>query len=331
MHKKWIIFVGAFILLISLSAYPAYKFLFKDYYQTTDHKTAVTVVIEPRQSARQIGKLLEKEHVIDSAFTFYLNAVLRRQANLLKAGEYEFPASRSIVSVMSKLAQGKVVQHKITIPEGLTTQEVRALLLKEEKLKGDIPDNQDEGSLLPETYYFTRGELRAVVLKRMQKALQDALNYHWTRHQHETTLKSPQEALTLASIVEKETRRGSERSHIAGVYLNRLKQRMPLQACPTVIYGIFKQTGKIVDQLTNDDLAIQSPFNTYIHVGLPPSPICNPGLAAIEATLNPMVTADLYFVADGTGGHTFSETFKEHQEHHSRLRKIRLEMKQKNE
>jgi UPF0755 protein len=329
--QKWIIFSASVLFLLGLGGYSTYKFLYKDYYVATTHEQSVIVMIQPGQSARQIGKLLKDAHAIDSAFTFYLNAVLRRKASQMKAGEYEFPASRSLVSIMNQLTQGKVIQHKITIPEGLTINEVKILLLKEDKLKGDLTNDLIEGSLLPETYYFTRGESREAVLKRMQKALQDTLQYHWTRHQHETTLGSPQEALILASIVEKETRQPSERPHIAGVYLNRIKQRMPLQACPTVIYGIFMQTGKMVDHLTNENLTVNSPFNTYINIGLPPGPICNPGQAAIEATLNPMITSDLYFVANGTGSHVFSETFKEHVENHVKLRKIRKEQEQKQE
>lgn len=326
--NKWIIFSGVLFFLIILTGYLSYNVLFKNYNHTVRQQNAVTIIIHPGQSARQIGALLEKEQVIDSAFTFFVNAILRRQVSQFKAGEYEFAPTRSIATVTRQLIQGKVVQHKITIPEGLTTKDVRNLLLKEEKLKGDLSTALEEGSFLPETYYFTRGESRENIAKRMQKALKDTLDFYWSKHHHETILSTPQEALILASIVEKETSQPSERPHVAGVFLNRLKQRMLLQACPTVIYGIEQLTGKSFDRLlTNEDLAINTPFNTYINIGLPPQPICNPGKASIEATLNPMVTKDLYFVADGQGGHVFAETFKEHQDNHAKLRKIQKEMK----
>jgi UPF0755 protein len=327
--QKWIIFSGVTFSLISLTGYLSYKLLLKDYNHTAHHQNSVTMIINPGQSARQISELLENAKVIDSAFTFFVNVVLRRQITQLKAGEYEFPSTRSIATVTRQLIQGKVVQHKITIPEGLTTSEVRDLLLKEEKLQGNLSVGLEEGCLLPETYYFTRGESRERILKRMQKALKDTLAQYWSKHHHETTLSTPEEALILASIVEKETSRPSERPHIAGVFLNRLKQRMPLQADPTVNYGIWQLTGKHPDRgLTKEELAINTPFNTYINIGLPPHPICNPGPTAIEATLNPMVTKDMYFVADGFGGHVFAETLKEHQDNHARWRKLRQERKQ---
>lgn len=331
MHRqRWIFISSVIFSLISLTGYLSYCFLYKNYKQTVHQQDTITIIIHPGQSARQIGALLEETKVVDSGFTFFVNAILRRQASQLKAGEYEFPASRNIASVTKQIIQGKVVQHKITIPEGLTTKEIRTLLLKEDKLKGDLSDSIEEGSLLPETYHFTRGESRSQVLNRMQKALKEALEYHWSRRHHETALSSPQEVLILASIVEKETAKPSERSHVAGVFLNRLKQRMPLQADPTVIYGLEKLIGKPLDgALRTEHLAINTPFNTYMHSGLPPHPICHPGQACIEAVLNPLVTEDLYFVADGTGGHVFAATLKEHQQNHARWRQIRQEI-QKN-
>jgi peptidoglycan lytic transglycosylase G len=327
--QKWLIFWGAFFFLLSLGSFLAYEVLIKDYSQSLTDLPPVTVVINPGQSARDIGKLLEKEQIIDSAFTFYINALLRQQASHLKAGEYKFSVPRSIESVITQLVQGKVLYHKITIPEGLTIKEVKTLLLKEDKLEGSLANTLTEGSLLPETYYFTRGERRDVVLKRMQKALEHTLQYYWLKRQHETILKSPHEVLILASIVEKETSKPSERPHIAAVFLNRLKQKMPLQADPTVIYGIEQLSAHPFERpLTSADLAFNTPYNTYLNTGLPPQPICNPGQASIEAALNPMITQDLYFVADGQGGHVFSETLKDHQTNHARWRKIKQERKE---
>jgi UPF0755 protein len=234
----------------------------------------------------------------------------------LKAGEYEFEAGLNAQQMLAKIRSGKVVVHKITIPEGLTTSQIRALLLKEPALSGEVDEAIAEGSLLPETYQFTRGDSRTSLIQRMREAQRAVLEEAWDDRAPDFPLASAYEALILASIVEKETRLPAERTVIAGVYLNRLRIGMPLQADPTVAYGVVitEKNGASTEpqNLTRADLARDTPFNTYLHTGLPPTPIACPGAAAIRATLHPEATDAIYFVATGSGGHAFARTLAEH-------------------
>ena len=301
-----------------------YKIFVQDYEQEQTYPSSVTVIIPPNTSAKAIGILLEKQGVIPSQKLFYWSLRLRGLGGQLRSGEYHFPEARSLNSIVEKLRQGDVVYHRLTLAEGLTSRDIKLLLQAESKLQGEILDTILEGTLLPETYTYFRGESRQNIISQMKKAMDKTLSELWERYQCATLLKSKEEVLILASIVEKETALEKERPHIAAVFLNRLKKGMALQTDPTVIYAF-----EIIEQkpfertLTRDDLKVPSPYNTYLIQELPPGPICHPGKASLEAVLNPLITDDLFFVADGTGGHVFSKTYKEHAQNHNQWRKIK--------
>jgi UPF0755 protein len=220
------------------------------------------------------------------------------------------------------LSEGKVVQHAITIPEGLTSEQIVQRLLDMDFLAGNIKSIPREGSLLPETYRFPRSTPREQVLQRMQREQRDLVQKAWAGRAPDLPLKSAEDLVTLASIVEKETGRPEERSRVASVFVNRLKQRMRLQSDPTIIYGLVGGKGSLGRPISRSDITQPTPYNTYTIDGLPPGPIANPGRASLEAAANPARTKDLYFVADGTGGHAFSETLDQHQKNVARLRAI---------
>jgi UPF0755 protein len=250
--------------------------------------------------------------VIRDPLLFKALAVLSGDARKFKAGEYDFSAAISPRLIMNMIAEGRVVVHKITIAEGLTAEQVLTLLNGDTTLEGAILGNIDEGSLLPQTYHFVYGDQRQDLIVRMQAGMKTTLNELWEKRKKDLPFQTPQQALTLASIVEKETGVTEERPRVAAVFINRLHKRMKLQTDPTVVYGIEKEHGPLGRPLFSSDLKYPSPYNTYLIDGLPPGPIANPGRAAIEAVLNPPDTNELYFVATGTGGHNFSATFEGH-------------------
>jgi UPF0755 protein len=259
--------------------------------------------------------------VLPAPWAIAVPVLFSKQYRNFKAGEYAFTASMTPEQVLSQIARGDVVVHKITIPEGFTSAQVAASLLAESLLSGDLPPAMIEGRLFPNTYHFQRGETRAAVVARMTQAMDEALARLWPARSADLPITTQQEALTLASIVEKETSLAAERTMVAGVYINRLRKGMKLQADPTVVYGI--DTKGVMDRpLTLADLNRDTPYNTYTRLGLPPSPICNPGAASIEAVLHPAVTDALYFVATGTGGHNFAATNAEHQKNVAAYRKV---------
>ena len=224
--------------------------------------------------------------------------------------------------VVETMVEGKVVQHLITIPEGLTSEQIAARLLDSQILTGTIKDTPREGSMLPNSYAFRRGDTREQAIQRMQQAQQQVLKEAWERRSRDLPLRTPEQLIILASIIEKETSRPEERTRIAAVFANRLKQKMRLQTDPTVIYGLAPGKGTLGRPLSRADLERPTPYNTYIIDALPPGPIANPGRASIEAAANPARTKELYFVADGTGGHAFAETYDQHLRNVARLRAI---------
>ncbi|MBQ0770547.1 MAG: endolytic transglycosylase MltG [Sphingomonadales bacterium] len=269
-----------------------------------------TIVIKSGSSLAMAAQVMESEGVIKSADAFLTRAKILGGSEPIKAGEFEIPPGASNALILDILQGGKAVQRLITIPEGTPSIIVYEKLMAEKLLKGEIPVPA-EGSILPDSYSFERGEPRAAVLLRMQQAMKDTIAELWPKRSPDTIVKSPQEAVILAAIVEKETALARERRTVAGVYSNRLRKNMMLQADPTIIYPITrgKPLGRRIRQ---SEIAQVNDYNTYAMVGLPKGPIANPGRASIEAVLNPADTKALYFVADGKGGHVFAETLEQH-------------------
>jgi UPF0755 protein len=268
------------------------------------------IIVKPGSSMRSAAEQLEDIGAIKSADTFVNRARIFGAASTIKVGEFLIPARASNSEILSILTGGKTVQRMVTVPEGMPSIMVFDRLVANEKLKGEIPVPA-EGSILPDSYAFEKGESRAAVLGRMQQAMKDTIAELWPKKSANSVVKTPEEAIILASIVEKETSLKSELRTVAGVYSNRLTKGMMLQADPTIIYPITK--GKPLGRrIRRSEIDSVNDYNTYSMVGLPKGPIANPSRAAIEAVLNPAQTEALFFVADGKGGHVFANTLEEH-------------------
>jgi len=282
-----------------------------------------TIVIDPGSHTTTIGRDLEQAGIVADWRLFVVGVKLFSNGRPLRAGEYKFGAGMSPEQVMHMLVSGATYARRVTVPEGYTTAQAVRLVSSAEGLVGDLPSELPaEGQILPETYFYTRGETRQVMLHRMSDAMQEALTKLWAERAADLPYANPGEALVLASIVEKETSLPVERARIAGVFVNRLRRDMPLQSDPTVIYIVANGQGPLGRDITGADLQVKSPYNTYLVKGLPPGPICNPGLASIQAVLHPMATKDLFFVADGSGGHAFAQTLAEHNRNVAAYRKF---------
>ena len=279
-------------------------------------------VVASGASLQSASTALEAEGVITDASIFRMGARFEKAATLLKAGEYEIPPSASMEEVLGIIVSGRSIQYKITIAEGLTSWEVVQLLNAEDLLTGEIAEIPAEGSLAPNTYFFDRQEKRATIIRRMQQAQTRVLDDAWSERADGLPLNSKEEALTLASIVEKETGVAAERDIVAGVFINRLNRGMRLQSDPTIIYGITKGQGPLGRGIRRSEINRATPYNTYVIDRLPPGPIANPGEASIRAVLNPAETTAIFFVADGTGGHAFADTLREHERNVAAWRKI---------
>jgi UPF0755 protein len=285
------------------------------------------VVIPSGTSMVKAAELLEEAGVVASAERFVFQAKLFGGGRSIKAGEYEFPARASHADVLGLLQSGKTLQRMVTVPEGMPSVLVHERLMKASGLTGEVPVPA-EGSVLPDSYSYQRGESRSAVLGRMQTAMARTLAELWPKRSASTVVKSPEEAVILASVVEKETGKASERPMIAGVYSNRLRIGMKLDADPTVIYPITKGR-PLGRRILRSELQADNGYNTYAKAGLPVGPIANPGRESIAAVLNPAQTQALYFVADGTGGHVFANTLAEHNANVARwyaIRRARGEM-----
>jgi UPF0755 protein len=285
----------------------------------------VSVVIQPGTPSDEIARQLADAGVLAHPLIFQLGVRAEGAGGGLRAGEYVFPPRVSPREAAAILKSGKTVVRRITVPEGLTSRQIVALLEATPGLAGASPAPPPEGTLLPETYHFSYGDDREEILARMSAAMEQTLAELWPGREADLPFDTQDEALILASIVEKESAVPEERPRIAGVFINRLRIGMPLQADPTVIYAVSDGDGVLPRPLTRDDLRSPSPYNTYVSGGLPPGPIANPGRSAIAAVLNPAETDELFFVADGSGGHAFARTLEDHNRNVARWRQIEAE------
>jgi UPF0755 protein len=324
MRRVYAAVLGLFIGLAAVAVLLGY-WGFKTYSAPGPLKEAATIII-PKGSGRDaILRRLLANGVIEDPVIFRIAVRLTGSAGKLKAGEYRFPARVSMKRVLARIVSGKTVLRFFTASEGRTTYEILERLKATEGLKGDVSEQPREGELLPETYSFALGDTRNAIVKRMREAMAKVIDELWEKRAEGLPIKTKHEALILASIIEKETGKKGERPRVAAVFVNRLRKGMRLQTDPTVIYGITKGKGALGRRLLTKDLEKKTPYNTYRIDGLPPGPIANPGRASIAAALNPAKTKDIYFVADGTGGHVFSETLEQHNKNVARWRKIRRE------
>ena len=281
------------------------------------------VIVRPGSGARAIASTLSGAGVVDRPLLFRIGVMRRGQTTALKAGEYAFPARASMAQVMDMLVEHTVVMHRITIAEGLTSDMALAILNADPVLEGPSTV-ATEGSLLPETYVFERGTTRAEMLERMRDAQKKLIDELWPKRKEGLPIQSIEDAIKLASIVEKETGLPEERPRIAAVFVNRLRMGMKLESDPTIIYGLTKGV-PLGHALRQSELDTPNPYSTYQIIGLPPTPICNPGRESIAAVLNPPESEDLFFVANGTGGHAFARTNAEHERNVAQWRRIERE------
>ncbi len=285
-------------------------------------QTAKVVEIDKGLRTPDIAARLEEQGIIGDARVFSAAAFLTGSRGRLKAGEYEFAAGSSMRDVMNLIVSGKSLVYKLTIPEGWTSEMAAARIRENDVLRGEIAATPPEGSIMPDTYVFKRGTTRQKLVEDMQAAQVQLLDEIWLKRSGLMVLKTKEEAVVLASIVEKETGIAAERPQVASVFMNRLKKGMRLQSDPTIVYGLAGGAGKLGRDLTRADIQKPTPYNTYVIDGLPPGPIANPGRAALEAVMSPPDTEYLYFVADGSGGHAFAKTLEEHNANVAKWRAI---------
>lgn len=279
------------------------------------------VEVPPRAGLWKIATKLRSAGVIDSTPLFAASVRLRNESSLLRAGEYAIPSRASMQDIAAILVSGRSIEHKITAAEGLTSGMIAEIVNADPELTGPSQAVPDEGTLLPETYFFNKHATRESIIARMRQAQASYVSQAWAERDTGVPFRSPEDALILASIVEKETALPEERRHIAAVFINRLRLGMRLESDPTVIYGISRGY-PLGHDIRASELARATAYNTYAISGLPPTPICNPGKDAISAALKPEASGDLYFVADGTGGHVFAATKSQHDRNVARWRKL---------
>lgn len=279
--------------------------------QAGPHAGEIIVLIPPGTRAHEVAQMLEDRGAVPNVWLFEFGLRMRKLADKIKAGEYALPARASMGAIAAILVDGKSIQHRLTAAEGLTSDMIWKMVQNHTALSGDAGPVPEEGTLLPETYLFTRGQSRAGLLDQMRRAQERFMAARWAGRAEGLPYDTMRDAIILASIVEKETALPAERPHIASVFVNRLKVGMRLQSDPTIIYGITKgyPLGRGIRQ---SELEGATPYNTYVIAGLPPGPIANPGKDSLAAVMNPLQTDDLFFVADGTGGHVFAATMGEH-------------------
>ena len=289
--------------------------------QAYEGETETIVSLPLGTGLNQAANILQQRGVVRSALIFRAGVMYNRKAAALKAGEYAVPSGATPREIMDILTDGKSIVYKLTLAEGLTSATILDLVRKHPSLTGDVTIAPSEGSLLPETYIFNRGMPRDDLILRMQEDHKQVLNELWAQRAANLPIATEEEAVILASIVEKETGVAEERPRVAAVFVNRLRKGMKLQSDPTIIYGLTKGV-PLGRGIRKSELDKPTPYNTYTIVGLPPTPIANPGKASLAAVLNPAQTEDLFFVADGTGGHVFAATVAEHEKNVQKWRAI---------
>ena len=314
---RWL--VGAVLILVLLAG-AAVGWLYLQLDAPGPLPEAATIVV-PRGTEAEVAEDLARSGLVAQPLLFRALALATSRRGALHAGEFPFPAHASLREVLTVLRTSRPVQHRVTIPEGRTAAQVATILDQADALTGP-PPVPAEGAVLPDTYNYERGATREQVMDRAQTGMDRALEAAWEARTPGSPLASKQDALVLASIVEKETGKASERPLIAAVFLNRLRLGMKLQSDPTVVYGASGGLGSLGHPITRSELDHADPYNTYIIAGLPAAPICMPGIASIRAVTQPAATDALYFVADGTGGHVFARTQDDHLRNVARWREI---------
>ena len=311
MRHSVLIFFILFFLLISFVGGSVFT-TYTQFISEGPLEKRTEIIIPAGTTLRQVADQLQQAGIITSPSIFILGVRASGNGVSVKAGEYSIPERASNKMVMDIITGGQTYIRRLSVPEGLTSAQVVALIEKAEGLTGLISQTPKNGTLLPETYYYSYGDTKESLLERMQNAMNRAKEELWEKRQDNLPFQTIDEAIVLASIVEKETGIGSERAQVASVFVNRLRKHMKLQSDPTVIYAVTDGTMDLKRKLTLKDLRKYHPFNTYVIDGLPPAAIVNPGYYSLRAVLNPNHTNYLYFVADGTGGHTFSQTYNDH-------------------
>ena len=319
--KSVLMFFGLLAFLAALSLGAGGYFAWREAKRPGPLTEDKIVLLKQGSSVTAIANELGKEDIVRYPPLFIATVRVKGDQGKIKAGEYKIPAGASVVDIINLLVEGKSILHYFTAPEGLTTGQILRLVAADPTLTGDVTISPDEGNLLPETYAFTRGESRDEMIRTMMKAQDKLLDELWDNRALELPYSTREDAIILASIVEKETGLPEERPRIAAVFINRLRKGMRLESDPTIIYGLTK--GEPLGRgLRVSEIHKATPYNTYIISGLPPTPIANPGRASIEAVLNPAKTDDLFFVADGTGGHVFSATIAQHNRNVAKWRRV---------
>ncbi|MEW6633970.1 MAG: endolytic transglycosylase MltG [Pseudomonadota bacterium] len=326
-RSQVVVFLNFFLsvaILLVLASGAALYFGMQAFVEPGPSANGDTFLIKPNTGVQEIADQLERRNLISDARIFRLGVRASGNDQTLKPGEYAIKPHASMRDIMDLLKSGKSVMYSLTIPEGLTVEQALQRVADQEALTGAMPAAMPpEGSIATDTLRYPRGYTRQQIVDKLLADQKKLVEEVWAHRAPDLPIANQQDFVTLASIVEKETGRGDERSRVAAVFLNRLAKGMRLQSDPTIIYGLFGGRGKPADRpIYQSDIDKQTPYNTYLIKGLPPTPIANPGRAALEAVANPSKTDDLYFVADGSGGHVFAATLEEHNQNVARYRAL---------
>mgnify|MGYP000105375161 FL=1 len=324
-YRRALIWILVPVVIIAAACVGGWVYFVQDFDSPGAQSEPVTLIVLPGSSAWEIAEALYAAGVIADPNVFAVGVWRSGAGSALKAGEFQFPPHVTPRQAMNIVRAGKALQYRLTIPEGLTSAEIVRLLESAEALDGVVAEIPPEGALLPETYQYRRGDSRTDMIDRMLAGMHSLIAELWPNRAENLPFETPEQALVLASIVEKETALAAERRQVAGVFVNRLRKGMRLQSDPTVIFAVTGGTAPLERPLSKADLALDSPFNTYRHKGLPPRPIAHPGRDSLAAVLNPEPTDALYFVADGSGGHVFADTLAAHNKNVARWRKLQKE------